>query len=64
MGTSGRKGVSEECLSSGGSVSIYSQVGHPTKRSWEQESQPEEKVKQPSLRKKMGCFGCKAEATK
>lgn len=29
-------------------------VGHPAKRSWEQESQPEEKVKQPGLRKKMG----------
>lgn len=56
--------MSEECLSSGGSISIYSQVGHPTKQSWEQESQPEEKVKQPGLRKKMGCFGCEAEATK
>lgn len=56
--------MSGESLSSGGSVSIYSQVGHPAKQSWEQESQPEEKVKQPGLRKKMGCFGCEAEATK
>lgn len=51
--------MSEECLSSGGSVSIYSQVGHPAKRSWGKKASLRRKRNSLASERKWGAFGAK-----